>query len=96
MNVCGERGREREGERGREREKERERERGRERDGERERERERERDSKNHIHTSTHITCIKKAKLIDEINEDGRAKKYTNMNSRENNRRDASLHPIFK
>ena len=66
-------------------------------DSERERERKRERESITYIQVHTlQVQKVAKLIIIDEINSDGRAKKYTNMSSRENNRRDTSLHLIYK
>ena len=74
----------------RERKRKRERERVRERERESERKRERKRERVSHTYKYTHYKHIKVAKLIDEINKDGRAKKYTNMSSRENSRQEVT------
>ena len=46
------------------------------------------------VTTDGQTDCFTPAHVRGVISRDGRAKKYTNKSGRDNNRRDASLHPI--
>ena len=48
------------------------------------------------LKTKNDTNKYKATKRIEEVNKDDRIKKYTNKSSRDNNRKDASLHGFHR